>query len=61
MEKIKIELTDKEFNAISVLLAAYKMHRYRKAVGGDILVESNVRLMQSTDRALLRLNKKINS
>ena len=61
MNKVKMELTDKEFNALCVLLAAYKRHRYRKAISNDVLIESNVRLMQETDRALLRLNKKINS
>jgi len=61
MEKIKIELTDKEFNAISILLAAYKEHRYRKAAGKYVVVESSVRFTEETDRALLRLNKKINS
>lgn len=59
MEKIKLELTEKQLSALKSLVMLYNMNSYRKAIGGMIAVESKVCLSEDTDRALQRLNKKI--
>jgi len=61
MEKIKIELTDKEFNVLSELLAAVTTNSYRKAVGDKIVIEASISFSKETDKVLKRLDKKINS
>lgn len=61
MEKVKMELTDKEFNAISELLAAVTTNSYRKAVGDKIIIEASISFSKDTDKILKRLDRKINS
>ena len=42
MEKVTMELTDKEFNAISELLAAFSVQKYKKAVGDHTITASYI-------------------
>lgn len=61
MEKVTMELTDKEFDALSVLLAAFNVGQYRKAVGDKIVTAAHVGVTNDVARVLNRLDKKINS
>jgi hypothetical protein len=59
-EKITLEMTEKEYDALSVLLFAYKRNRHSGKLGLNTYVSSSTCLLHETDRALLRINKKIN-
>ncbi len=61
MEKVTMELTDKEFNAISELLAAFSVQKYKKAVGDHTITASYIEVSNDVARVLNRLDKKINS
>jgi len=61
MNKVTLELTDKEFNVISELLAAVTTNSYRKAVGDKIIIEASISFSKDTDKILKRLDRKINS
>lgn len=61
MEKVTLELTDKEFNVISELLAAVTTNSYRKAIGDKIIIEGSISFSEDTDKVLKRLDRKINS
>lgn len=56
-----MELTDKEFNAISELLAAFSVQKYKKAVGDHTITASYIEVSNDVARVLNRLDKKINS
>lgn len=59
-KKITLELTEKEYYALSVLLFAYKKNRHGGKLGLNTYISSSTCLQHETDRALLRINKKIN-
>ena len=61
MEKVILELTDKEFNVISELLAAVTTNSYRKAIGDKIVIAASISFSKDTDKVLKRIDKKINS
>ena len=61
MKKVTMELTDKEFNVLSELLAAVTTNSYRKAIGDKIVIEASISFSKDTDKVLKRLDKKINS
>jgi len=55
-----MELTGKEFDVLSELLAAVTTNSYRKAVGDKIVIEASISFSKETDKVLKRLDKKIN-
>lgn len=57
---VKLELTEKEFDAIAELLAATAASGYRKAVGENIIVEGKVQFTTTTFNAIKKLERKIN-
>lgn len=58
---MKIEITEKQLHALSVLLFSYESKRQVVNVGKDKYVEmGTVSFLPETDKALRRLNKKIN-
>ena len=58
---MKIELTENQLYALSVLLFSYESKRQVVKDGKDTYVEIGTgRFLPTTDRALRRLNKKIN-
>ena len=58
---MKIELTENQLLALSVLLFSYESKRQVVKVGKDTYVEIGTScFLPTTDRALRRLNKKIN-
>lgn len=58
---MKIEITEKQLHALSVLLFAYESKRQVVNVEKDKYVEiDNICFLPATDRALRKLNKKIN-
>lgn len=58
---MKIELTENQLYALSVLLFSYESKRQVVKVGKDTYVEIGAGcFLPATDRALRRLNKKIN-
>lgn len=58
---MKIELTEKELYALQVLLFSYEDNRKVVKEGKDKYVKMNTKLfLPATDRALRRLNKKVN-
>lgn len=58
---MKIELTENQLHALSVLLFSYESKRQVVKVGKDTYVEiGTLCFLPTTDRALRRLNKKIN-
>lgn len=58
---MKIELTDKEFHALEVLLFSYESKRQAvKDEKGKYVKMGTGCFLPETDRALRRLNKKIN-
>ena len=58
---MKIELTENQLLALSVLLFSYESKRQVVKVGKDTYVEiGTFCFLPTTDRALRRLNKKIN-
>lgn len=56
MDNIHVELTDKEYLALQILLYAYRRNRQRK----NGLTESRCCVLPETNSALLRIEKKIN-
>ena len=56
-----MELTDKEFNAISTLIATFCCNQYKKAIGDKVVTESNIMIRNDIARVLDKLNIKINS
>lgn len=56
MDNIHVELTDKEYLALQILLYAYRRNRQRK----NGLTESRCCVLPETNAALLRIEKKIN-
>lgn len=61
MEKVKMELTDKEFNAISELLAVFSVQKYKKAVRDHTITAAYIEVSNDVARVLNKLDKKINS
>lgn len=58
---MKIEITEKQLHALSVLLFAYESKRQVVNVEKDKYVEiGTICFLPETDKALRRLNKKIN-
>lgn len=58
---MKIELTEKEFHALEVLLFSYESKRQAvKDEKGKYVKVGTVCFLPETDRVLRRLNKKIN-
>ena len=58
---MKIELTEKEFHALEVLLFSYESKRQTvKDEKGKYVKMGTVCFLPGTDRVLRRLNKKIN-
>lgn len=58
---MKIEITENQLHALSVLLFAYESKRQVVNVEKDKYVEiGTICFLPATDRALRRLNKKIN-
>lgn len=54
MDKIHVELTEKEYEALSVLLDAYKRHRTSDEGLANI---SEMKFLPHTDRAILNIKK----
>ena len=61
MEKVTMELTDKEFNAISELLAAFSVQKYKKAVGDHTITASYIEVSNDGARGGNRRDKKSKS
>lgn len=61
MKKVTLDLTEKEFAAISQLLAAFNVNQYRKAKGEKIVTASYLETTTETARVLTRLDNRINN
>ena len=61
MKKNKLELTDKEYDALRALLYQTTTSAYAKAVGCAVFMAAHLELFPETYKTLQEINKKINS
>ena len=60
MKKNKLELTDKEYDAIRALLYQTTTSSYAKAVGYAVYMAAHLELYTETYKTLKEINKKLN-
>lgn len=60
MEKVKLELTDEEYNALRALLYQTTSVAYPKAVGYAVFMAAHLELFPKTFESLKEINKKLN-
>lgn len=60
MKKNKLELTDKEYDAIRALLYQTTTSAYAKAVGCAVFIAAHLELFPETFDTLEEINKKLN-
>lgn len=60
MKKNKLELTDKEYDAIRALLYQTTTAAYAKAVGCAVFMAAHLELFPETYKTLKEINNKIN-
>ena len=60
MKKNKLELTDKEYDALRALLYQTTTSSYAKAVGYAVYVAAHLELFPETYKTLKEINKKLN-
>ena len=60
MKKNKLELTDKEYDALRALLYQTTTSAYAKAVGYAVFMAAHLELFPETYKTLKEINKKLN-
>lgn len=60
MKKNKLELTDKEYDALRALLYQTTTAAYAKAVGCAVFMAAHLELFPKTYNTIKEINKKIN-
>lgn len=60
MEKINLQLTEREYLAIAELLAQVTSRGYKKAVGEHVIAESKVQFNTETFDVLKMIRRKVN-
>ena len=60
MKKNKLELTDKEHDALRALLYQTTTSSYAKAVGYAVYMAAHLEMFPETDKTLKEINKKLN-
>lgn len=60
MNKVNLELSEKEFNVLTELLAVVTINSYRKAIGDKVIIAAEISFSKETDEVLKGIDRKLN-